>query len=83
MKKHEVLVITTKALLPKAQLDYMRDLILKQKEEGVIVLPAWCEAQVVSGDVKIVVKEEEGFGDELKWPKTNPHIQPNEEAKDE
>lgn len=83
MKKHEVLVIQTKALLPQTQLDHMRDLILKQKEEGVIVLPAWCEAQVVSGDVKIVVMEEEGFGDELKWPKTNPHIQPKEYRDDE
>ena len=50
MKNNEVLVIQTKALMPPEQLNYIRKQILKQKEEGVIVLPSWFEPQVVSGD---------------------------------
>lgn len=68
MKKHEVLVIQPKSLLRRTEMDFMRELILKQKEEGVIVLPAWCDVTIVSGDVKIVVAEED-LGSKLKMPK--------------
>ena len=67
MKKHEVLVIQPKSILSRTEMDFMRELILKQKEEGVIVLPAWCGVTIVSGDVKIVVAEED-LGSKLNLP---------------
>lgn len=54
----DVLVIKCKALVKPDKLKAFRDKILKEKEEGVIVLPSIFDAVVVPDDVEIVMEED-------------------------
>lgn len=55
---NDVLVIKCKALVKPDKLRALRDRILKEKEEGIIVLPPIFDAVVVPDDVEIVMEED-------------------------
>ena len=55
----EILVIKYNALVKPETLEDLRKIFIKQKEDGVIVLPAMCEAVVIPDDVEIVVEGKE------------------------
>ena len=55
----EILVIKCNALVKPETLENLRKIFIKQKEDGVIVLPAMCEAVVVPDDVWIVMERKE------------------------
>ena len=55
----DILVIKCNALVKPERLEDMRRSFISQKETGVIVLPAMCEAIIVPDDVEIVVEGKE------------------------
>ncbi len=61
MSKDEILVIKVNQLnLSPEDMHNLRQQIIKQKEEKVVLLPYYCEAIVVPEDVDIRVEEAEG-----------------------
>lgn len=52
----DILVIKCNAIVKPERLEDMRKTFIRQKEDGVIVLPAMCEAVVVPDDIEIVVE---------------------------
>ena len=56
----DILVIKCNAIDKPERLEDMRKTFISQKETGVIVLPAMCEAVVVPDDVEIIVEEKNG-----------------------
>lgn len=55
----DILVIKCKTLVKPEKLEDMRRSFIRQKEDGVIVLPVMCEAIVVPDDVEIIVEGKE------------------------
>ena len=55
----DILVIKCNALVHPEELKNLQKGFIKQKEEGVIILPAMCDAIVVPDDIKIVVEGKE------------------------
>lgn len=55
----EVLVIRCNTIISTEDLMKIRNIILKQKESGVIVLPAMFEAIVVPNDIEIKFEDKE------------------------
>ena len=55
----DILIIKCNAIVKPERLEDMRRSFISQKETGVIVLPAMCEAVVVPDDVEIIVEEKE------------------------
>lgn len=47
------LVVKSSAFLPRKQLQGILDSLKTQKETGVILLPSYLEAQIVSDDIEI------------------------------
>lgn len=54
----DVLVIKCNSMVKPETLDDMRKTFIRQKEDGVIVLPAMYEAVVVPDDIEIVMEAE-------------------------
>lgn len=60
MSKDEILVIKVNGFnLSPEEMHNLRQQIIKQKEEKVVLLPWYCEAIIVPEDVDIRVEEEE------------------------
>lgn len=53
----DILVIKVNMFCKPKELNDIRRYVLNQKENGVVVLPAYCEALVVPDDVKIQVED--------------------------
>ena len=50
---NDILVVKSSAFLPRKQLQSILDSLKSQKETGVILLPSYLEAQIVSDDIEI------------------------------
>ena len=50
------LVVKSSAFLPRKQLQGILDSLKAQKETGVILLPSYLEAKIVSDDIEIKLK---------------------------
>ena len=60
MSKDEILVIKVNGFnLSPEEMHNLRQQIIKQKEEKVVLLPWYCEAIIVPEDVDMRVEEEE------------------------
>lgn len=57
MTKDEILVVKVNAHIKPDVLRELQRALIKQKETGVIVVPAYMEAQVISGDIEMRVIE--------------------------
>lgn len=57
MNKDEILVVKVNTHVPADTLKQLQGVLIKQRETGVIVIPAYMDAQVVSGDIEIRVVE--------------------------
>ena len=55
----DILVIRCNTLIHPEKLNKFRDIILEEKESGVIVLPNMFEAIVVPDDIKIIFEDKE------------------------
>lgn len=57
----EVLVVRVDQVMKADDLTKIRQVLLKQREEGVIILPCYCSAMVVPDDVtfKVMTADEE------------------------
>ena len=51
-----ILVVKSTAFLPRKQLQGILDSLKTQKETGVILLPSYLEAKIVSDDIEIKLK---------------------------
>ena len=58
MTKDEILVVKVNARFADRDMKEIRKIIMKQKSEGVVVLPYYCEAIIVPKDVKVEVESE-------------------------
>lgn len=56
----DILVVKLNMFLRDSELRKIYDSILRQKENGLILLPPYCDAQVVPENVKIVVEDPTG-----------------------
>ena len=61
MTKDEVLVVKVNFPVKSDVLRELQRVLIKQRETGVIVIPAYMEAQVVSGDIEMRVVEGDDF----------------------
>lgn len=59
MTKDEILVVKVNARFADKDMNEIRKIIMKQKSEGVVVLPYYCEAVIVPEDVEIKVESED------------------------
>ena len=50
---NDILVVKSSTFLPRKQLQSILDSLKSQKETGVILLPSYLEAQIVSDDIEI------------------------------
>lgn len=57
MSKDDILVVKLNAAMPTADFEKIRNLILSQKESGVILLPFCCTAQIIPKDIEIKVEK--------------------------
>lgn len=55
----DILVLTAPYLLSKEAMKRCRENLLKQKEEGLVVLPSGWTAELVPDDVLVVVKDKD------------------------
>lgn len=55
----DILVIKCNAVIKPEDLKKLREMLIKQKEEGVIILPPYVEALIVPEDIEIRVEEAE------------------------
>ena len=55
---HDLLIIKIKKLMKAEDYKKLRDRILKEREDGLIILEEWCDLTVVPGDIEIKVKGE-------------------------
>ena len=53
---NNILVVKSSSFLPLKQLQGILDNLKAQKETGVILLPSYLEAQIVSDDIEIKLK---------------------------
>ena len=51
-----ILVVKSSVFLPRKQLQNILDSLKAQKETGVILLPSYLEAKIVSDDIEIKLK---------------------------
>ena len=58
MTKDEILVVKVNGRFADRDMKEIRKIIMKQKSEGVVVLPYYCEAVIVPEDVKVEVESE-------------------------
>ena len=58
MTKDEILVVKVNGRFADRDMKGIRKIIMKQKSEGVVVLPYYCEAIIVPKDVKVEVESE-------------------------
>lgn len=49
----EILVVRLKVLVKPEMEAEIRNAIKKQMDSGLLLLPSWCEAEVISGDAEI------------------------------
>lgn len=56
-KDDDILVVKSNLALSPQGLDTMRKGFLKQKEEGVIVVPYFCDALIIPNDAEVKVEE--------------------------
>ena len=54
----DILVIKSKILLKTDAYKKLYDLLMKQKENGVVIVPEYCEAIVVPDDIEIRMEDE-------------------------
>ena len=52
----DVLVIKCNMMVKAETLMQLRQIFLKEKEEGVVVIPAFCDAMMTPEDIKIKVE---------------------------
>lgn len=52
---NDILVVKVDQVVPAKRMSKIRQVLLKQRDEGVIVLPCYCSAMVVPDDVTIKV----------------------------
>ena len=55
----DVLVIKCRAVIKPKKLNKFREMFIKQKEEGVVVIPPYFDALVVPEDIEIRVEEDD------------------------
>ena len=60
MNKDDLLILKPKVYIKPAVLDQIREEIMEQKEEGVIIIPSFCEVICAPKDIEIIVE-----GDDL------------------
>ena len=57
----DILIVRFNAMLPAKQVKQLRDAIIKQMEEKVVIIPAYAEAKLISKpddvEVQIMIKE--------------------------
>ena len=58
----DILVIKCNTMVKAETLNQLRQIFLKEKEEGVVVIPAFCDAIIIPEDVEIKV-EGDSYGD--------------------
>ena len=58
----DILVIKCNTMVKAETLNQLRQIFLKEKEEGVVVIPAFCDAMMVPEDIEIKV-EGDSYGD--------------------
>lgn len=56
----DILVVKSTAFLPHEKMQAVLDNLRAQKETGVILLPPYLEAQIVSGDIEIKLADGNG-----------------------
>ena len=52
----DILVIKCDAMVNSETLKQLRQIFLKEKEEGVVVMPAFCDALIIPEDIEIKVE---------------------------
>lgn len=58
MDKNDILVVRVNIVIKdKCRLEELRERILREKEEGVIILPPYCSAIIAPKDVEIKVED--------------------------
>lgn len=57
MVDENLLIIKVNVMLRGDRLQEIRELIMKQRETGLIILPPFCEAVVVPKDIEIKIEE--------------------------
>lgn len=53
----DILVVKTNMFLRAKELNELRNYIMAQKETGVIILPPYCDAQVIPDGVEIKIED--------------------------
>ena len=57
---NDILIVKCNAFLPQEKMQAVLDNLRAQKETGVILLPPYLEAQIVSEDIEIKLADENG-----------------------
>ena len=57
---NDILILKCNAFLPQEKMQAVLDNLRAQKETGVILLPPYLEAQIVSEDIEIKLADENG-----------------------
>ena len=58
MDKNDILVVRVNILMKdKCRLEELRERLLKEKKEGVVLLPPYCSAIIAPKDVEIKVED--------------------------
>ena len=52
----DILVIKCNTMVKPETLNQLRQIFLKEKEEGVVVIPAFCDAMMIPEDIEIKVE---------------------------
>ena len=52
----DILVIKCNTTVKAETLNQLRQIFLKEKEEGVVVIPAFCDAMMIPEDIEIKVE---------------------------
>ena len=52
----DILVIKCNTMVKAETLNQLRQIFLKEKEEGVVVIPAFCDAMMIPEDIEIKVE---------------------------
>lgn len=59
MNKDDILIVKYPFLMKNDQATKLRDSILKQKENGVIILPDYCEVVIAPKDTEVKIENDE------------------------
>ena len=57
MTKDEILVIQCKCALKQEDMEKARRSVLRQMEDGVVILPPWMEPMIVPAGLEVRIKE--------------------------